>query len=1099
MSATEWGEPGVTELPTGTVTLLLADVEGSTRLWETHPDQVKPAIALLDQVLRDLTGVHRGVRPVEQGEGDSFVLAFRRASDAVACAVDLQRAPLAPLRLRIGVHTGEIELRDEGNYIGPTINRTARLRDLAHGGQTVMSSATEAMVIDHLPPDVWLNDLGSHPLRDLPRPERVIALCHPDLCNEFPPLRVTAGTSARRLPRPPTSFIGRHREKAEVGELLASNRLVTLTGAGGVGKTRTAVEVATDITSVFPDGVWWVDLASLTDPRLVALAVARTAGLPDQSGRSALDTLVTFCGDRRMLLVLDNCEHLLDACSELVATLMERCPGVTILTTSREPLGIAGEFVWRVPSLPPETEAVELFVERARRARPDFRLADGASDVVTEICRRLDGMPLAVELAAARVRTLTPTQIRDGLHDRFRLLTGGARTAVRRQQTLRASVEWSHALLTDLERILLHRLSVFMNGFDLDAAEAVGAGSGVDSDIDRVHVLDLLSLLVDKSLVLAEDIDGAMRYRLLETVRQYALEKLGESGEADAVRTRHRDHYVSVAIHLESTDGPGRLQLLAWAEREIDNLRAAFLWSRENDDFVASLELVTTLHELWFRRGRQNEGAVALNALLDHPHCRGAVPAELWVRGVADHAILAAGMTMPVDEERAQEALACARDIGDPALVSRCLLACGMLAFYDLARAHACFAEAVEMAEVSGHREMICRIRTMETIATVFAGDPVAAERAASAGVAASEDVGDHFFATNGRVWLGVALWHQGRLREADLVFRGFTADLPSLDPVTKLFWLVGSAGVASHSGDAETAAAIAAEAITTSQDIGGFFGDTVYTVAAQAALLLGDGPTALAACETAWAQTTPPRRAAARAFNPMPVALLATGDVAGARRWVDEAVDCVPGYFQAPALLGRALIGLAEGSPGSALEDVCAALTVMASFRAYLRLPDVLESLARVLADDGEPMVAVRLLGGADGARERSGEVRWPHFRPNFEVTLAACRDALSDNEFDALWAEGKALSPDEIIAYALRGRGRRRRASSGWSALTRAEAEVVRLVADGLTNKDIGARLFVSPRTVQTHLTHVYAKLGVSSRVQLAQQYRPVTREAR
>src|SRR5689334_553565 len=219
MSATEWGEPGVTELPTGTVTLLLADVEGSTRLWETQPDQMKPAIALLDEQLQDLTGVHRGVRPVEQGEGDSFVLAFSRASDAIACAVDLQRAPLAPLRLRIGVHTGEIELRDEGNYIGPTINRTARLRDLAHGGQTVISSATEAMVIDHLPADAWLNDLGTHLLRDLPRPERVIQLCHPDLCNEFPPLRATTSTT-RRLPRPLTSFVGRSSEKAEVGDLV---------------------------------------------------------------------------------------------------------------------------------------------------------------------------------------------------------------------------------------------------------------------------------------------------------------------------------------------------------------------------------------------------------------------------------------------------------------------------------------------------------------------------------------------------------------------------------------------------------------------------------------------------------------------------------------------------------------------------------------------------------------------------------------------------------------------------------------------------------------------------------------------------------------
>ncbi|MGD1110608.1 MAG: adenylate/guanylate cyclase domain-containing protein, partial [Mycobacterium sp.] len=288
----DWSEFGVSGLlPTGTVTLLLADVEGSTRLWETQPAAMTAAIARLNQTVSDILATHDGVRPVEQGEGDSFVAAFARASDAVAAALELQRAPLAPIRLRIGVHTGEIQLRDEGNYIGPTINRTARLRDLGHGGQTLLSGAAEQMVIDRLPADAWVTDLGTHPLRDLPRPERVVQLCHPDLVNEFPPLRVAKEAVAQRIPVQLSSFVGRDAELTQVGELLADNRLVTLTGAGGVGKTRLAVQVAGQLTGEFGDGVWYVDLAPITDPDVVPIAVARAFGLPDQPGRSTTDTI----------------------------------------------------------------------------------------------------------------------------------------------------------------------------------------------------------------------------------------------------------------------------------------------------------------------------------------------------------------------------------------------------------------------------------------------------------------------------------------------------------------------------------------------------------------------------------------------------------------------------------------------------------------------------------------------------------------------------------------------------------------------------------------------------------------------------------------
>src|ERR1700729_1178999 len=609
----DWSQLDVSGLlPTGTVTLLLADVEGSTRLWETQPDQMTAAMARMNQVVSQTIATHEGVRPVEQGEGDSFVAAFARASDAGACALDLQRAPLAPIRLRIGIPTGEIQLRDEGNYAGPTINRTARLRDLGHGGQTLLSGATEALVLDGLPDDVWLTDLGTHPLRDLPRPERVMQLCHPDLVNEFPPLRVSKTIASKRLPVQLTSFVGRDEQLTQVRELLTQNRLVTLTGAGGAGKTRLAIQIAGQLSGEFSDGVWYVDLAPITDPELVPITAARAFGLPDQAGRSTMDTLTRFVAERQMLVVLDNCEHLLDASAALISTLLATAAGLTLLTTSREPVGVAGEVSWRVPSLSLDDEAIDLFTDRARHARPEFVVTDDNATVVSEICRRLDGLPLAIELAAARVRALSLAEILESLHDRFRLLTGGARPAVRRPQTLRASVDWSHALLTEPERVLFRRLAAFLGGFDLDAAQTVAGGG----DVQRYQVLDQLSLLVDKSLVAADDSRGRTRYRLLETVRQYALEKLGESGEASAVRSGHRDYYMALAALLDAPAGTDYEQRLEQADIEIDNLRAAFAWSLENSDIELASALASSLQPLWLGRGRIREGRTWFDAVL---------------------------------------------------------------------------------------------------------------------------------------------------------------------------------------------------------------------------------------------------------------------------------------------------------------------------------------------------------------------------------------------------------------------------------------------------------------------------------------------------
>ena len=566
-------------LPTGVVTLLLADIEGSTRLWDTQPDEMSAAFTLFDRTLTEVIALHDGVRPVEQGEGDSFVVAFTRASDAVACALDLQRALLAPIRMRIGVHTGAVRLRGESNYIGPTINEAARLRDLAHGGQTVLSETTEEMVVDRLPADAWLVDQGTHQVKGVARALRVVQLCHPAIRNEFPPLRSANAVGFHNLPAQLSSFVGRGEQIKDVRDLLVANRLVTLTGAGGAGKTRLALQVAATMAAEYQAGVWFVDLSPVTDPENVAAATARALGLIDQSGPSPVDTLARFIGNKQLLIVLDNCEHLLDASARAAAALLTACSGLTLVATSREPLGVSGEVTWRIPSLAIADEAIELFTDRAGRARPDFSLDGDTTATVTEICRHLDGMPLAIELAAARMRALSLAEIAASLHDRFQLLTGGGRTLMPRQQTLRASVDWSHDLLSDDERVLFRRLAVFRGGFDLDAVRAVAA----DDQAERYLVLDQVTLLVDKSLVVSEDEFDHTRFRMLETMRQYAGEKLSESGEQNEIRRRHLDYYMAMVDALHTEARAGHEQLLEQAVAELDNLRAAFAWSAEQD------------------------------------------------------------------------------------------------------------------------------------------------------------------------------------------------------------------------------------------------------------------------------------------------------------------------------------------------------------------------------------------------------------------------------------------------------------------------------------------------------------------------------------
>ena len=1085
----DWSQLDVNGLlPTGTVTLLLADVEGSTRLWETQPDEMTAAMARMNQVVSQTIATHDGVRPVEQGEGDSFVAAFARASDALAAALEMQRAPLAPIRLRIGLHTGEIQLRDEGNYAGPTINRTARLRDLGHGGQTLLSGATEALVLDSLPSDAWLSDLGTHALRDLPRPERVIQLSHPDMVNEFPPLRVPKATISQRLPVQLTSFVGRDEQLTQVRELLTQNRLVTLTGAGGAGKTRLAIQIAGQLSGEFTDGVWYVDLAPITDPELVPLTVARAFGLPDQPGRSTMDTLTRFVADRQMLVVLDNCEHLLDASAALVNSLLGAASGLTLLTTSREPIGVPGEVSWRVPSLSLADEAIDLFIDRARHARPDFTLTDDTAATVGEICARLDGLPLAIELAAARVRALSLAEILESLHDRFRLLTGGARTAVRRQQTLRASVDWSHALLTEPERVLLRRLAVFLGGFDFDAAQAVAGGG----DVQRYQVLDQLTLLVDKSLVVADDSGGRTRYRLLETVRQYALEKLGESGEANAVRSRHRDYYTALAAPLDAPAGSDYEQRLVQAETEIDNLRAAFAWSRENSEVELALALASSLQPLWLGRGRIREGSAWFDAVLtddnaQHP----GVAAAMRARALADKALLATWVGAAGGIDQAQQALAIAREVNDPALLARALTARGYTSAVNAKVAGPYFAEALGLARALGDPWRLSQILAWQARGAVMAGDPIAVRAAAEEGRDLAEGIGDRFMSHQCRFCLGVAQLSQGDLAGAVAQFGEVAAEAKAAhDEIWRAASLGGQGLALAYQGETGAARAAADAAVEAAAELGGLAAGLAYFALAEAALAAGDAVTAQDASEKGWQPwgALPAHAAVQRGISAQ--AALAGGDLVAARRGADEAMSTATGWWLMSALTTRARVAIAQGEPEQAERDAHDALAIATSIHTYLVVPETLDCLAALAADAGSNREAARLFGAAEAIRLRIGAVRFKIYDAGYEASVAKVRDALGGSDFDTAWAEGAALSTEEAIAYAQRGRGQRKRPTSGWAALTPTELDVVHLVREGLGNNDIAARLFVSPRTVQTHLTHVYTKLGLTSRVQLAQE---------
>ncbi|MEO8693211.1 MAG: LuxR C-terminal-related transcriptional regulator [Acidimicrobiales bacterium] len=948
-------------VPAGTVTFLYSDIEDSAQQWDESPSDMAPGLEIDDSVVRRSIEAHRGF--VFAVRGDGFAAAFSTAGDAADAAVDIQRKLLAvpdagAVKVRIGLHTGEATERDR-NYFGPEVNRAARLMAAAHGGQILVSDTTEAMLRTR----VALRPLGDHRLRGLSRRMAVFQIVADGLPSEFPALR-GLGSVAGNLPQLLSSFVGRDRLMADAAELVRSNRLVTLSGVGGVGKTRLAIELAVELADEFPDGVWLVELAPVGDPNSVPAAFATALGIDPQGDAALIDTVADAVNGRRLLLVVDNCEHLLETAGAAVQKILGRAGSVKVLATSREYLWIGGEALVSVSPLALDggvaSDAVTLFVERASAARPGFGLYDPATaTAVTEICEALDGLPLAIELAAARMAAMSAVEVRDRLGDRFRLLRGSDRRP-ERQQTLRNVVGWSYELLIDLERELLRNASVFSGGFDVDAIAAVTDGA------DELDVLERLDSLVRKSLVSAEHAPTSTRYNMFETIRQFAEEQLSETGELVRLRDRHAAYFAAeAAVRWEHGNGPGWRNAADWVEIELGNLRSAFRWSADRDDTAVATD-------------------------------------------IAAHAALL-GFSVPLFETVGwAEELLPAAAAADVRRLPRLYTGAG----------YACFVGRAPAAKANAHRAT-----ELETQPRYEACEPGYAK----------------FIEALGEVYCGNL--------DRYIELTGAVAALPGS---SRAYGIAAYVDGLQSAGRVDEALDLTDDAIAAARELGNPYW-IAYTL-----WIVG----------MAFAKVDPPR------------ALLA---------W-DEGVEFVRAnrvrFFE--GFIGRdaARLHTSEGESDTALALFGPAIE---SFHKAGNVPQLVITLASVpaLFERVDRLEAAATLLGAI-SREPSSF----HHVPGLVDLGARLADKLGDERNAQFSLIGSALDLNGAASYTkhqieLARRVLQERTTAGRpGGLTRREVEVLRLVADGRTTGEIAARLFISAKTADSHIQHIYTKIHATNR---------------
>ena len=1034
-------------LPTGTVTLLFTDIAGSTRLLTQLDDRYATMLAECRQVLRTAFGQWNG--DVVDTQGDAFFVVFARATDAVSAAVAAQRVLAShtfpedvAVQVRVGLHTGEPQRTADG-YVGLDVHRAARIMSAGHGGQVLLSQATRELVEHTLPDGVALRDIGEHRLKGLQRPSHLYQLVIAGLPGDFPPLN-TLATHPNNLPTQPTPFIGREKEVAAVGQLLCREdvHLVTLTGPGGTGKTRLALQVAAELSDLFADGIYFVDLAPVSDPALVIAAIAQSLSIREVSGQPLVERLKDELQSKQMLLLLDNFEQVVSAAVQ-VADLLTICPQLKVIVTSRVVLHVQAEQEFFVPtlSLPdpnhlPDLVAlsqygsVALFIRRAQSVRPDFQVTNANAPAVAEICVRLDGLPLAIELAAARMKLLSPEALLARLGQPLHVLTSGPRDVVARQQTLRNTIEWSYQLLDAQEQQLFRRLSVFVSGCTLAAIEALctSLGGAVES------VLDTVASLADKSLLqrMEQQAGQEPRFSMLETIHEYALERLAASGETEAARRAHAAYFLRLAEDAEQgMVGPQQAVLLERLEQEHDNLREALEWALEVTDENAAerreigLRLSAALKEFWMMHGHYREARTFLErALALSEGTRTSVRARV-LRAIAS----VADFQGDIDriEVVAQQSLVLSRELGDT---------CGLADSLGLLAAAAWLRGKIVEA-VSLHEEQVRLLRQVGEPGEVAEALFPLAEQVSSLGEYARgqalfEEALQLFRQAGNELWVGVTLVHSAswlwftlgdlatmrqRLQEGQALItrvgdRGWSAEC---------LWI--AALLALSEGEPVRASSLAQESLSIYREMG----DPWYS---------------------AWSLH----------------------------------------------LLGR--IETQRGEMPAALTYYQQSLALNQQVGEKWMTPFNLEGLAGVVATQGALRWAAQLWGAAEALREAIDVPRLPVDRRGYEQAVTTVRTQLGEEAFATAWAEGRTMSPEQAlvapgqVALSAPTQGQRTLSPTPASppsypdGLTTHEVEVLSVVAQGLTNEQVAERLVISPRTVDTHLTSIYSKIGISSR---------------
>ena len=1037
----------MSKLPTGTITLLFTDIEGSTQLLERLGERYTNVLAVCRTLLRAAFQTYHGHEIGTQG--DAFFVVFARATDAVSATVAAQRALVrhawpdgVSVQVRMGLHTGEPQLSAEG-YMGLDVHRAARVMSVGHGGQILLSQTTHDLVEHDLPPNVGLRDVGQHRLKDLGHPVHLFQIVISDLPADFPPLK-TLNTHPNNLPVQPTPLVGREREVAQVCELLHRDevRLVTLTGPGGIGKTRMGLQVAVELSELFADGMFFVDLAPIREPALVVPTIAQTLGIREVADQSLLEHLKEGLQQQQALLLLDNFEQVLSAAVQ-VADLLIACPRLKVLVTSREVLHVRAEQEFTVPPLAlPDTkqlpdlaalaqyEAVALFLQRARATKPDFQLTTANARAVAEICNCLDGLPLAIELAAARLKLLPPQALLARLAQRLHVLTGGAQDAPARQQTLRNTIAWSYYLLDAEEQRLFRRLAVFVGGCTLAAVEAVCEALGKE----RGKVFDGVASLIDKSLVQQRaHKEEEPRLVMLETIREYGLECLATSGEMEDTRRAHAVYYLRLSEEAEpKLVGPQQAVWLERLEREHENLRAALQWllNQAADEEARpsremALRLSGALLEFWLAHGHWKEGRAFLERALAGG--KGIVTSSRTkaLKAAANLALYQGDTNR--GEALCEENLVLCRESRDTAGIAHTLYLLGFVAWQrsNLAAARSLKEEALALLREVGDKDGIAWVLFDLAWLTSQQGDY------ARARVLCEESRA--FFKEEGNK-------------------RGIAYSLFKLAQI--LF---------SSQGDQARVRSLLEESLTLCREVGDTYG--------------------LAECFSLSGQVA-----------------LQQGDAATARSLVKEALvlyreigDWQEGTGESLAVLGKVAVVQGDHTTAYALYEESLALLRKVDTDRVL-IASSLEGLADVVVALGEPAWAARLYGAAEALRESVGAPIPPVARAAYERSVAAVRTQLDEATFASAWTEGRSMTPEQALAT--QGRATMptpiraeppslvKLLPTYPDGLTEREAEVLRLLARGLTNAQIAGELIVSLLTVKAHVRSIYSKLGVTSR---------------